>query len=100
MTDVAMASTNGLASLAPQSPNEITPSTNNQSSKRKREDGEEDHESTKDAEEKMPSIVDGKDSEEVQRLIEDVVEILRRYECTNITLESRYGHKLLSVAKS
>lgn len=79
MADVAMADTNGLESPTPQSLNELTTSTNNQSTKRKREEGEESHEHAKGAEENKMAESDGKDSWDVQRLIEDIVEILKRY---------------------
>jgi len=86
-----MAFTNGLASPTPQSPAQLTPSTNNQSTKRKREEGE-DGEETQDPQESQEhtngvagtekSVSDEKTSGEVQRLIEDIVEILKRYGCT------------------
>ena len=90
MTDVTMAFTNGLASPTPQSPAQLTPSTNNLSTKRKREEGEDGEdpqesqelqEHTNGVEDKEKLVSDEKSSGEVQRLIEDIVEILKRYGC-------------------
>ena len=85
-----MADTNGLASPTLQSQTELTSSPNNQSAKRKREEGE-DGEETQESQEpqehtngvvsKEKLVPDEKSSEEVQRLIEDIVEILKRYGC-------------------
>ena len=81
MADITMADTNGLASPTLQSQTELTSSPNNQSAKRKREEGEEAQEDTNGAEGKMTVDLDEKDDGEMQRLIEDIVEILKRYGC-------------------